>query len=95
MDALLVLGSGQQVFREYILKTASARQPVVAATAALQTRGRMASRRRPTAREVLVPRAVDQVPHRSQLRSDPAPVDGVHFHPAEKRSLRLTTAFTF
>ena len=29
MDTLLVLGSGQQVFREYILKTAAARQPVV------------------------------------------------------------------
>jgi outer membrane receptor protein involved in Fe transport len=31
----------------------------------------------------------------SRLRSEPAGVDGIHFHPAEKRSVRLTAAFRF
>ena len=31
----------------------------------------------------------------SRLRVEPAPVDDVHFHPAEKRGARLAAAVTF
>lgn len=33
--------------------------------------------------------------YRSRLRSEPSAVDGVHFHPAEKRSVRLGAALSF
>jgi hypothetical protein len=33
--------------------------------------------------------------YKSRLRSEPAARDGIHFHPAEKRSLRLAASFRF